>query len=288
MVLKGPALAEWYGPDSDRTYVDGDLWVSPSQVSLAEEVLAQLDFVPALEEGDLPAWWLHHASAWTRRRDGATIDLHRRLQTVHRDAEEVWSFLLPQCEEFLIGGKTALRLPEAARILHITLHACHHGGADPRGLRHLRAAIESRGAADNLWLAAWGLAQEIDAASAFSAGLRLTPQGKELAQRLQIPSMVGAESSLLAMGPVPVAMGFYQLSQASGMGRLEVLLRKCFPPAGFIRNWWRPAQRSYGWLIVGYIYRLVWLVRHCPSGYRRWRKVQKATRRSSLRMPLGN
>jgi hypothetical protein len=96
------------------------------------------------------------------------------------------------------------------------------------------------------------------------------------------------KTALHATTPPPVALGFDQLATARGIRRLEILLHKAFPPPGFIRHWWPPAARSRHMLLIGYLYRPVWLIQHAPAGYRAWRTARRQvdaerdSRKSSL------
>ena len=166
MILKGPALSEWYGGESDRTYVDADIWVAPDRVAHAEAVLRELEFVPGADEGDMPDWWLEHGSAWERGKDATKIDLHRRLQGTEADPRSVWDQLWARREPLTVAGKPAYRLPEDGRVLYATLHATHHGVADARGLPHLEAALAA--VSDATWKSALELAVSLDALESFA------------------------------------------------------------------------------------------------------------------------
>jgi hypothetical protein len=279
LVLKGPTFTEWYPADSARTYVDGDVWVSPANVAGAERTLAELGFLPTADERGLPEWWQEHASSWLRARDQGKIDLHRRLQGAEADPESVWSTLWAGRDPITIGGVSVWRLSEPGRALYATLHATHHGSEDARGLPHLEAALGSVG--DAVWAAALQIARELDAVEAFGTGLRLLPAGTELAERIDVPDARSVKTALLASTPPPVALGFDQLHEARGLRRMEIVLRKLFPPPGFIRYWWPPAARNRRMLVVGYLYRPIWLVKNAPEGYRAWRAARRKASSSS-------
>jgi hypothetical protein len=279
VVLKGPTFSDWYPRDSARTYRDGDLWVAPKDVQASEAVLADLGFVPSVDQSRMPEWWQEHAMSWQRERDQAKIDLHRRLQGVEANDERAWSILWAEREQLTIGGIQAYRLSEPARALYATLHATHHGLEDPRGLQHLGVALSA--VSDQGWARALRLAQEVDAVAAFATGLRLMPAGVDLAARLGVPDSRSVKAALLASSPPPIALGFEQIAAASGRGRVAILLRKFVPPAGFIRHWWPPAARNRGMLLIGYLYRPIWLLKHAPAGYRAWRAARRDANSSS-------
>jgi hypothetical protein len=279
LVLKGRTFSDWYTPEFGKTYVDGDIWVAPGDTQVAEELLESLGFEPSVDESGLPEWWQEHASSWNRLRDQGKIDLHRRLQGVGVSPDQAWAKLWARREQVVIGGVAAFRLCEAGRALYATLHATHHGSLDPRGLVHLRAALDNVGVP--VWEVALSLAEELDALEALAVGLRLVPAGVELARRIGVPDARSVTTTLFASSPPPVALGFAQLSGASGRRRLEILLRKLFPPPGFIRHWWPPAAGGRRMLLVGYLYRPIWLCKHAPAGYRAWRDARRRARSSS-------
>jgi hypothetical protein len=279
VVLKGPALSDWYSENSARTYSDGDVWVAPSALAGAQETLERIGYGRVKDEAGLPSWWTAHASDWFRESDGSWIDLHAYLQGFEADPSETWKELWPRCEEFTLAGGRAMRLPAEARALYVTLHATHHGSRRGASMDHLAAAVAA--ADDATWSAALELARELGALNSFATGLRLLPEGTALAERIGVPDSTDVRSSLLASSPPPVALGFDQLSRARGLRRLEILLRKFIPPPGFIRDWWPPAARNRRMLLAGYLYRPVWIIRNAPAGYRAWRAARRDASSSS-------
>jgi Uncharacterised nucleotidyltransferase len=280
VVLKGPALNDWYPADSERTYGDGDVWIAPAAVERASTILAELGFQPVADERGMPTWWAEHAREWIRESDRTNIDLHARLQGATQDPDATWAMLWPRCVEFKLAGKPARRLPTDARALYVTLHAAHHGAAG-RGssAHHLAAALAS--VDDATWTGALHLARELGALDSFAAGLRLLPEGVELARRIAVPDERGVRSSLLAANAPPVALGIDQVADARGIRRVEILVRKTVPPPGFVRHWWPPAARNRPMLALGYLYRPVWLLKHAPAGYRAWRAARRDASNSS-------
>lgn len=279
VVLKGPALNDLYAQDATRTYGDSDLWVAPSAFRDAEATLGELGFDPVHDVAGLPDWWSAHAREWVRTSDGTNIDLHAYLQGVHHDPALTWDRLWPRCVEFQLAGRPTKRLPDDARALYVTLHATHHGVGRDASLDHLEAALAM--VDDATWAAALELARELGALDGFATGLRLVPAGARLAERIGVPDARSVRASLLASTPPPVALGFEQLSDARGLRRLEILLRKFVPPPGFVRGWWPPAARNRWMLAVGYLYRPVWLLKHAPAGYRAWRVARRDASSSS-------
>lgn len=271
ILLKGPALADWEADRFARAYADCDLWVAPATIGAAERTLAELGFTPPDDERGLPAWWREHASNWTRELDGVAVDLHRVLQGVGTAPEHAWEVLSARTDAVVVAGYRARRLATAGRALYVALHAAHHGERADRSLLRLETALAAAG--EGVWREAHALASELGALDAFATGLRLTPDGAELAARLELPATTSVTIALRASTPPPLALGFDQLTSAGWRGP-KVLVRKLIPPPGFIRHWWEPAARSRRMLAVGYAYRPVWLLRNAPRGWRAWRSAK--------------
>jgi GNAT superfamily N-acetyltransferase len=277
-LLKGPALAEWYADDSTRSYVDCDLWVRPSELAAAAAVLERLGFQRHMDEHGLPLWWLEHGITWFRPSDGVTVDIHRALQGIGVASEIAWDVLSASPEFVTVAGQPVPILPAPGRALLVTLHAAHHGKGFGKALIHLDRALTA--VSEEEWREAAGLAHRLDAMDSFAAGLRLTSKGSVLAERLGLPATRSVKAALHASSPPPVALGFEQLASARGLlGRLHVVVRKLFPPPGFVRHWWPTAARNRRMLVVGYLYRPVWLLQRAPRGFRVWREARHQLRR---------
>src|SRR4051794_38942255 len=277
VLLKGPALAVWYADDPTRAYLDCDLWVAPADVEATGEVLTRLGFERVVDDRGLPAWWREHGTDWRRDLDGVAVDLHRRLQGLGVDEEMAWQTLSTTIETLVIAGHPTKVLGLPARALYVTLHAAHHGAAWGKSLSHLERAL--RAVDESTWQEAASLAQRLGATDAFATGLRLLPQGAELAARLSLPKTRSVEVALRASTPPPTALGFEQLARAASPGELlGVIARKAVPPPGFIRHWWPAAARNRGMLALGYLYRPIWLLRRAPRGLRAWLVARRNVR----------
>lgn len=268
-LLKGAALWDWHRSDPTWSYLDCDLWLHPDDLAACEGELERLGFSRDFDERRLPEWWREHASSWSRGDDAASVDIHRTLQGIGVDALTAWQVLGLRGEAIDVAGYPALRLPEPARALYVTLHAAHHGQAWGKALVHLERALQV--VPEPAWEEASVLAARLQATDAFSAGLRLRPEGSELAARLGLQAPRSVTAVLHAETPPPTALGFAQLADAPGFRRrLEILARKMFPPAAFIRHWWPPAQRGPLMLVVGYAYRQLWLIKSACRGLPAW------------------
>jgi hypothetical protein len=276
LLLKGPAIARWlYRDDGTRPYGDTDLLVAPDQVPSAEEALAGLGFVRSLAEADTPGWE-QGANQWRQERHGTEVDLHWTLVGVRADPARVWERLSVDTETFRVRGADVEALSLAGRALHIALHASQHGRSSGLSLADLDAAV--RQVADEVWREAAALAADLDALDAFSTGLRLIPDGAQLAERLALPPARSLEAALLASTPKAGVMGWHILQRASGRRRLQIAARKVVPSRRFMRDWSPLASRGRLGLAAAYVWRPVWLLLRAGPSFRTWRRARRAAR----------
>lgn len=286
LLLKGPSIARWLYTDGEpRGYVDCDLLIAPSDVALAEHVLESLGYMRHFDDRSMPAWWREHAAEWVRQQDTVTIDLHRRLPGVGVDADAAWQVLAAQPDHVMVAGHMAPTLELPARAMHVALHAAQHGIAHAQPILDLRRVMAV--ANDELWVKAAALARALDASDSFVAGVRLTPAGAELADRIRLPRAESVDARLRATSPPPVALGFEQLARANGArARAAILWHKAFPPPLFIRYWDPRASQGFPALLRAYGHRQFWLARHAPPGFRAWLRIRRPSDRT--RPPDGN
>jgi hypothetical protein len=193
------------------------------------------------------------------------------------DEEAAWQALSGTTEAVTVAGYTAPVLSVPARALYVTLHAAQHGKGWGKAISHLERALLMLEESD--WIQVASLADRLRASDSFATGLRLVPQGAELATRLALPGPESVRVALHASTPPPIALGFEQLASASTTRKfLAIIARKAVPPPGFMRHWWPPAARSRGMLAVGYLYRQLWLLRHAPRGARAWLVARRKVR----------
>ena len=275
-LLKGAAVAAWlYSSEAPRSYSDSDLLVRPADHHSARAVLERLGFVPEVEEARMPHWWREHAVGWLRPGDSAAVDIHRSLPGVAGGDEELWDAVASPPRLITVGGAEVATLPEPGLALHVALHAAQHG-PDWGGAvtTDLERALAQTG--DETWRAAADLARRVDAVAAFATGLRVSEQGRALADRLGLPHTRPADVALRLGGAPPVALGFEQLARAGSAGaRLRILARKFVPPPTFVRNWRPAAARSRTHLILAYLWRPLWLLGHAPAGLRAWLRARR-------------
>ena len=186
LLLKGPALARLLYTEAEvRLYSDIDLLVAPPDLERARVVLAGLGYGSnggdALGIRDVAG--VMHAESWVitgpELTDYQLIDLHSWLAGAKAPAEEVWDRLVERRTEVELRGESVPVLNEEGLAMHLALHAAQHGPSNPRGLDELALGLE-RWPLD-VWERAATLAAEIGAVEAFAAGLRLVPEGAELA-----------------------------------------------------------------------------------------------------------
>jgi len=270
LVLKGPVLAEWLYPDEVRPYGDSDLMVAPENWVRAVGVLERLGFLDYLGPMSHPRMESFAGTGFIR--NGESVDLHCALHGLDGDPNATWASFITSSERQIIGGAN-LRVPgRAVLLLHIGLHAAHHG--EGKAIEDLRRAIA---AADrSLWQKALKLARFHEGVPAFASGLRLLPEGRDLARQLQIGDTRSLRHDLRHKG-VPMAEGFNELlsSETGVREKLAVVANELFPRPEFIR-WWSPlARRGRLGMMVAYLWRPVWLVGHAPRGLLTWWLVRR-------------
>jgi hypothetical protein len=184
VLLKGAALATWlYDDGAVRPYGDVDLLVAPGDHARAERVLVGLGFGPDVR-GMPPLGGTDRARVW--HRDGAAVDLHRSIWGVGIDPALAWPMLVADAESVRLGGGEVEMLGHPARALHVALHAAQHGQWHAKPSEDLARAVAKLPV--GTWQEAASLAGRVDAGQAMAAGLRLVPQGADLATRLGLPA----------------------------------------------------------------------------------------------------
>ena len=261
MLLKGPSVASWlYADGGNRTYGDTDILIAPHEVSHVEEGLQDLGFetVGAPLTDDRP--WT--AQDWRRGADGAVVDLHRTLEGLDAEPEDVWALLRSRAETMVLLQREVRVLDIPSRCMHVALHAAKHG-ADGQPFVDLERALEQEPEA--VWREAQGVAEELGGLAAFSAGLRLSPKGSHLAEQWELPQAPVSELSLSVAEAPPAAAFISWLGSLSWRRRIRLLSRKLFPPPDYIRSWAPWAGRNAATLALAYCWRPLFLA---PRGLR--------------------
>jgi hypothetical protein len=278
VLLKGPSIAGWlYDDPAERPYVDSDLLVDPALAARAHATLERIGFRRGF--GPLPHPGMEDAPSYPWERGDAVVDLHETLPGAGAERARVWRVLRAGCDEQRIGGRTALVLGEPARLVHVALHASHHGPSVERPVEDLRRAVTR--AADEAWAAAATVAREIEALGAFAAGLALLPEGRERLRALGLEPPPRAPRAVRAPDArdVPLAAGFTRLAAAPGLRAKASLLREELLPSPSFMRWWTPlARRSRRGLAAAYALRWLYLARNAPRGAAAARRSRKKRR----------
>jgi hypothetical protein len=277
LLLKGPALARWlYENPRRRVYLDIDLLADPERFATAEACLAELGFVhdPA---GSHPHQLYEYHEVW--RRGGlldTSVELHHTLFETHAPPERVWECLTADAHTIEVAGARIDVPGPAGLALIVVLHAVVNGIKEAKSLEDLRRALERADFAT--WQAASGLADELGAAEAFAVGLRLAPRGRQLADRLGLPTPASRRLLLSASSAPDTAAGIEWLVATPGFaGRLRLLLGELVPSREFMRLWF-PLSRRHRWgMALAYIWRPIWLAAKLPGGLWAWLRVTAAT-----------
>jgi len=259
LVLKGPVLAEWLYPGEVRPYGDSDLMVAPGDWARAVSLLERLGFRDYLGVMAHPRMESRAGTAFVRGQDA--VDLHCTLHGLAGAPQAVWeSFAAGDCTQRIGGAE--LRIPNrSALLVHAALHAAQD--ANHKTLEDLRRAIAQ--ADEAMWRGALAIARSHDGVPAFASGLRVLPEGAELAQRLGLGAVRSTLHEIRAER-VPLAEGMHALlTPEVGMRRrLATVATELCPRPEFMR-WWSPlAQHGRLGLIASYPWRWLWLTINAP------------------------
>jgi putative nucleotidyltransferase-like protein len=269
ILLKGPAIASWLdGENSHRVYVDTDLLVAPSQLSMAERYLSEAGFTKTLEDADTPGG-RPPGHFWVRGADGTAVDLHRTLLGVGVAPAKLWQVLSESTELMRVAGVDVEVLSTEARALHLALHAAQHGPAVRKPLDDLERALLVLDF--GTWAAAASLAERLDATGAFAMGLSFQPRGKRLVADLPLPRQRPVEVALCALR-------LEQVASAPGvLAKVAIVARKIFPTRRFMRHWFPRAALGPGWMAAGYLWRPVWLLLESRWAVVAWRRARSGS-----------
>jgi Uncharacterised nucleotidyltransferase len=266
ILLRGPAIARWLYSDGEiRAYRDVDLLVETGKRAEAEAVLAGCGLVHR-QAGFAAGESVEHASEWICRRPPVVVDLHHGVEGVHAGPAELWTALASDSRRIDVAGVPAYAPGVPALALIVALHAAHHGRSGRKHLDELRRALDRSGL--ETWREAMQLAERLQAVPSLAAGLRLLPEGAELAERLRLPHDADRVTALRAAGAHSTAIGFARLAATPGLrAKLALASRKLVPTPAFMRHWSRLARRGRLGLVLAYLWRPMWLlVRLVPAG----------------------
>jgi Uncharacterised nucleotidyltransferase len=287
LLLKGPVLARWLYEDvTERPYGDIDLLIAPDRFEAARRCVLDLGF-ERHTTGSHPHENAGHHEIWVAQtRYPAVVELHRTLYLLTAEPALVWQRLSADAQTIQLAG-APVRVPGAAALaLIVGLHAAQHGRQVKQPMQDLEQALEH--ADVETWRAAAGIADELGALPDFSAGVRLTPRGRQLAQVLGMSGEPPRRSvRLLAATPPDTAFGIERLITTSGVrSRVTLLMRELVPSPGFMRSSSRLARRGTLGLVGAYLVRPVWLALKLPRGTAAWlRAATPAAHKQPRRKP---
>ncbi len=284
LVLKGPVLARWLYPGEVRPYVDSDLMVAPKDRAHAVGVLERLGFVehdPWMPSALFMSTW---ATAFCRQDDG-TVDLHCQLPGLDGDPDAIWDRLATSTDRLVVSG-VELRVPDRDSVLlHVALHAAHHVYGKPvEDLRRALACVE-----ESAWSSALELARAHGGVPVFAAGLRLLPEGRDLARRLGLNEVRSVQYEIRRENNMFAEELYVLLFTKTRIRRkLATTARHVFPRPTFLR-WWSPLARRGKLGLAGvYLWRMIWVIGQAPRAIHTLWRVQRAKGGTSKHGPDGS
>jgi hypothetical protein len=268
LLIKGPAIQEALYPDTVRPYGDSDLLVRARDWDRAVALLGREGFSDYLGPMAHPRMESLAGTAFLRGNDN--LDLHATLEGLSAGPDAVWEAFSEHAQSREIGGRSVLVPGRPALLMHVALHVAKHP-AVTKPAEDLRRAISQVSLAD--WRAAAEVAERLGGLAIFAEGLRLSPQGQMLAQRLGVQDVSSVQTALRTSG-VPVAEGLNELlSSGIGLeGALARLRAELLPNASFMRWNHGIARRGRLGLALAYPQRWWFLATKLPGALREvWR-----------------
>jgi hypothetical protein len=274
IVLKGPVLAKWLYPGEVRPYADSDLMVAPENRVRAVRALERLGFSEHVPWMPTPLSLDPGGTAFSR--EGSwMVDLHCQLPGLAGDPDVFWARLAASAERQVIGG-AQLRVPDREVVLmHVVLHAAHHANqVDGMPLEDLRRALAC--VEESECSSALELARTHGGVPAFAAGLRLLPEGRDLASRLGLGEVRSLQHEVRREDNVIAEELYVLLSADVGIRRkLTVAASDVFPRPEYMR-WWSPlARRGKLGLAAAYFWRAIWVSGQAPRAIRTVWRIQR-------------
>lgn len=259
VLLKGPVLLQWlYDRGETRPYGDIDLLVSPQDIRRVVAILADQFGYEDLSAG-LSIFERAQHSIELRSREGVIVDLHETLSGVRLQPTEAWEVFARHLQPFDLHGASVLAFDEAARFLHVVLHAAQHGAGEAKPLDDLERALQR--VSPELISEAARLANELGAGASFESGLCLgsgtpPPRGRE----------VGAVVATRTRGLQrhPGALRLATLADAPPRLKLRIAFRAFWPTPTFIRQGRPRSEVSTPRLLKLRLQRLAFQMRHLP------------------------
>jgi hypothetical protein len=241
LVLKGPVLARWLYPGEMPT---------PLSIDIGR-------------------------TTFSRGGGGGMVDLHWQLPGLDGEPDAIWGRLAASAERQVIGG-VELRVPDRDTVLlHVALHAAQHanlvGGKPLEDLRRALALVE-----ETEWARALELARAYQGVPAFAAGLRLLPEGEDLACRLDLGGEGSLKYALLREDVIAEELYALLSADAGIRWKLAIAASRGFPEPDYMR-WWSPlARRGKLGLAGAYVWRAIWVIGQALGAIHTLWRIQRA------------
>jgi hypothetical protein len=274
LVLKGPVLAKWLYPAEVRAYGDSDLMVAPENRARAVGVLERLGFMEHMPWLPAPLSLDIGRTAFNRR-DGGMVDLHWQLPGLDGDPDAIWNRLAASADRQVIGG-VELSVPDRDTVLlHVVLHAAQHANlGDSKPLEDLRRALAR--VEESKWSSALELARAYRGVPGFAAGLRLLPEGGDLARRLDLDEVRSLQYALRREDVIAEQLYVLLSADAGIRWKLAIAASRIFPRPDHVR-WWSPlARRGMLGLAGAYLWRAIWVIGQAPSAIHTLWRIRRA------------
>jgi hypothetical protein len=194
-------------------------------------------------------------------------------------AADVWAVLAGETERMSVSGLDVETLSEPARVVQVVLHAVVHGHGTEKTLLELARAIER--APGSAWKRAATLATRLGADSAFATGLRMLPEGEQLAAELGLTAGSSVENVMFAEEVPYSSWTVNRLAKTHGLlPKLRIIGQRVFPSPDFMRAWYPIARRGRIGLALSYPRRLAWMVTATGPAVLAWWRARRRARRA--------
>ena len=271
ILLKGRGIATWLYVGEVRSYCDVDLLVDPAQREQAMEVLATIGYRHHLAGADVAEYGSNETELVSPA--GVVIDLHHTLLGVDGSAERCWKVLSARTTELRVGGQVVPVLDEDARTMHLALHAAQNGPADVKALADLERGLEQLPL--SRWREAARTARELDAEPAFSAGLRVSALGRDMAAALGLRPPTDVTLLLRTRSAPAEALQIQRFVELRTLGgRLHLVGRKLWPTTAYMRGTVPGARAGAPALLAARLRRMVGLPAKFRVAFRSWSEAR--------------
>jgi hypothetical protein len=273
ILLKGRVIASWLYVGEVRNYCDIDLLVDPAQRQQAMDVLATLGYRHHLAGADEAEYGSNETELISPA--GVVIDLHHTLLGVDGSPERLWKVLSGRTAELRVGGQVVPVLDEDARTMHLALHAAQNGPADVKALADLERGLDQLPL--SRWREAARIARELDAEPAFSAGLRVSALGCDMATALGLLPPTDVTLLLRTRSAPAEALQIQRFVELRTLGdRMHLIGRKLWPTTAYMHGTVPGARAGARALLAARLRRMVGLPTKFRVAFRSWSEARHA------------